>query len=388
MTDSQNGLKVFQILAGPGAGWGGGVVVVEAITRGLVEQGHSVCALCLSDIAGDHLRKAGAQIVTSSLWRRTINPFLDLAALWEIYQMCRREKYDIVNTHTSKGGFIGRIGARLAGVPLVVHTVHGYAFSTNHLPRWLAFIYTLLEKFATLFCDLIISVNAEDREAAIEKKVVPPGKIVTVLNGIDTARFENACAPAALRDELDPTGEAILIGSTGRLSTQKGFSYLISAMPLVLETYPNARLVIAGKGPLDEELDALIEELALSEQCRMLGFRDDVPELLSCLDIFVLPSLWEGLSISLLEAMAAGKPIVATDIRGTREVLEDGVDGLVVPSGDPAALAVGMISLIRDRERALVLGECARHKVKTAFSEEAMVRHTLDLYRSYYRRNI
>jgi glycosyltransferase involved in cell wall biosynthesis len=302
--------------------------------------------------------------------------------------VCRQEKFDIVNTHTSKGGVIGRIGARLAGVPLVVHTVHGYAFSTDHIPQWQVFIYTMIERLATLFCDLVISVNAEDRQRAIENKVAPPDKIVTVLNGIDTTPFEKAQAPTTLRDELDPTGEAILLGSTGRLSTQKGFSYLINAMPLVLEAYPDARLVIAGKGPLYEELDALIGELALNEQCKLLGFRDDIPELLTCLDIFVLPSLWEGLSISLLEAMAAGKPIVATDIRGTREVLEDGVDGVVVPPGDPAALKGGIADLIEDRERALVLGECAREKVRTAFSEEAMVRNTLELYRSYHRQKV
>jgi len=305
---------------------------------------------------------------------------MDLLAFWELFRLCRRERFDVVHTHTSKGGFLGRIAARLAGVPLVIHTAHGFYFNQMNCGPKAAVFYRFLEKFASHFCDLIISVNEEDRLSAIEKGVVSPSKIHTVINGINTKRFENVVPPDSLRRELDPSGQAILMGTTGRLMPQKGYQYLIQAMPSVLREFPGARVIFVGDGPLESELKGLAGQLGVSDQCRFLSFRTDIPELLASFDIFVLPSLWEGLSISLLEALAAGKPIVATNIKGNREVIDHGVNGLLVNPGDPAAVAEGIIHLIRDKEKARGVGERAREKARKCFSEEAMVQRTLDLY--------
>jgi glycosyltransferase involved in cell wall biosynthesis len=245
-----------------------------------------------------------------------------------------------------------------------------------------AVFYRFLEKFASHFCDLIISVNEEDRRVAIEKGVVSPSKIHTVINGINTKKFENVVPPESLRSELDPSGQCILIGTTGRLAPHKGYRQLIRAMPSVLREFPGARVIFVGDGPLEAELKGLADQLGVSDQCRFLGFRTDIPELQAVFDIFVLPSLREGLSISLLEALAAGKPIVATNIKGNREVIDHGVNGLLVNPEDPAGLAEGIIRLIRDKELARGMGERAREKAKASFNEEAMVRRTLDLYRS------
>lgn len=381
--DTNRGQKVFQVLAGAGGTWGGSGVVVLAITRRLIEQGCSVWVLCLSEIAAQRFEEVGANVVRSRFWRRSLSPLLDLLAFWELFRFCRREKFDVVNTHTSKGGFLGRIAARLAGVPLVIYTAHGYVFNEVD-SKLTAIFYTYLEKFAAYFCDLVISVNEEERLIAIEKKVVNPDKIVTVLNGINVSRFENVVAMDSLRRELAPSEQAIVIGTAGRLMPQKGFIYLIRAIPFILQEYQHTWFVFVGDGPLQSELKGLAGELGIADHCRFLGFREDIPGLLACFDIFVLPSLWEGLSITLLEAMAAGKPIVTTNIKGNREVITNGIDGLLVNPADPVALADAVINLIRDKERACAMGKRARHKIRTSFSEEVMVVRTLELYASAY----
>jgi len=192
-------IKVFQVLAG--GPWGGGAVVVLALTRALIEAGCQLWVLCLDEVVGRRFAEAGAHIVTCRHWRREINPPLDFLAFLELYKWCRRERFDLVNTHTSKGGFLGRLAARLAGVPRVVHTAHGFAFTETN-SRWLAILYTYLERLAGRFCDLVISVNEEERLDAIRRGVISPDKTVTVLNGIDLAPFEDVGAIEATRQGL------------------------------------------------------------------------------------------------------------------------------------------------------------------------------------------
>jgi glycosyltransferase involved in cell wall biosynthesis len=343
--------------------------------------GCEVWVLCVSEFTEQLFSGIGAKAVTSPFWRRAISPHMDLLAFWELFRFCRREKFDVVHTHTSKGGFLGRIGARLAGVPLVIHTAHGFHFNHMNCGPKEAMFYRGLERFAAFFCDLIISVNKEDRLSAIEKGVVSPSKIYTVENGIDTKKFENVVPPNSLRKDLDPSGRGILVGTTGRLVPQKGYRQLVLSMPSVLREFPETKVIFVGDGPLEAELKGLADRLGVSDNCRFLSFRTDIAELLAVFDIFVMPSLHEGLSISLIEALAAGKPIVATNIKGNREVIDNGVNGLLVNPADPAALAEGISHLIRKQEQARRMGEKAREKARASFSEEAMVQRTLDLYR-------
>jgi len=369
-------LKVFQVLAG--GPWGGGAVVVLSLTQELLKRGCQVWVLCLDDLVAQRFAEARANVVRCDAWRREINPVYDLISLWQLFRLCRRERFDLVVTHTSKGGLLGRIAARLAGVPKVIHTVHGFAWHEFSSPAAVLF-YTTLEKLAARFCDLIICVNNEDRLDAIRKGIVPEDKIVTVLNGIDTERFSVARPPELYRRLAGENG-APLIGTVGRLAPQKGFEFLIQAMPTVLTHYPQCKLVLVGNGPLEAELKALAFSLGVERQCEFLGFRSDIPELLACFDIFAHPSRWEGLSITLMEAMAASKPVVATDIKGNRELITDGVDGLLVAPANPEALANAIIGLLQDWEYAQAVGARARQKIQHQFSREAMVENTLRWY--------
>lgn len=377
--------KVFQVLAG--GPWGGGAVVVLAITRALMQIGCQVWVLCLDDVVAQRFAQAGAQVVRCNVWRREINPLHDLLSLGRLYWLCRRERFDLVVTHTSKGGFLGRIAARLAGVPRVIHTAHGFAWHGFTSAATTLFqiaspalrFYVTLERIAAHFCDLIISVNHEDRLDAVKRGVVPPEKIVTVLNGIDMARFSVVRSPG-LRQQLAKEREGFVIGAVGRLAPQKGFEYLIQAMPDVLSHYPDCRLVLVGEGPLEAQLKTLAHSLKVADRCEFLGFRSDIPALLACFDVFAQPSRWEGLSITLLEAMAAARPIVATDIKGNRELVAHGVDGLLAASADSQALANAIIELLQDRKRAETMGARAREKVGQHFSQAAMIENTLRWY--------
>jgi glycosyltransferase involved in cell wall biosynthesis len=377
--DEDRGPKVFHVLAG--GPWGGGAVVVLALTQALIQIGCQVWVLCLEDLVAHRFAEAGAQVVRCDTWRREISPLRDLITCWQLFRFCLRKRFDLVVTHTSKGGFLGRIAARLAGVPRIIHTAHGFAwheFTSSAATRF----YTMLERIAAHFCDLVISVNHEDRLDAINRQIVSPEKIVTVPNGIDVNRFSAAQLPT-LRQQLAGTRDSFVIGAVGRLAPQKGFKYLILAMPAILAKYPNCRLVVVGSGPLETKLRSLAC-LCLPQEvdrCEFLGFRTDIPELLGCFDVFVQSSLWEGLSITLLEAMAAAKPIVATDIKGTREVITDGVDGLLIEPADPTALADAIVELLQNRERARMMGIQARETIRQHFSQEAMVQNTLQLYK-------
>jgi glycosyltransferase involved in cell wall biosynthesis len=353
-------------------------VVVLTLTRALIDAGCQVWVLCQSDVVAQRFAEAGAQVVRCNTWRRELHPVYDLASFWYLFRLCRRERFDLVVTHTSKGGFLGRISARLAGVPRVIHTAHGFAWhefssSASNL------FYTALEWVAAHFCDLIICVNHEDRVAAIDRRVVAADKIVSVPNGIDVDRLVVA-RPSDLYLQLAGEDEASVIGVVGRLAPLKGVEYLIQAMPAILARYPSCRLVLIGDGPMESELKDLTRSLGVTDRCEFLGFRADIPDLLACFDVFVQPSLREAMSITLLEGMAAARPVVATDIKGNREVVTDGVDGLLVEPSAPEALANAVIELLEDRERANALGAQARETIRQKYSQEAMVENTLPWY--------
>jgi len=374
-------MKVLQVLGG--GAWGGGSVVVLAITRGLIARGDEVWVVALDEETERHFREAGAVVVRSPLWLRPINP-CDLAVFAHLYLLCARKRFDLVATHTSKGGFLGRLAARLAGVPRIVHHVHGFPFHQFTRPAALRF-YAALERIAGRACDLIIPVAEQHRQTAVHLGIKPAGEIRTVLNGIAPRMFESLDRSGARR-EFGFGDEELIIAAAGRLSRQKGFEYAIRAMPAVVSRFPSARLVIAGEGPLLEELRKEATAAGVAGRVSFLGFRRDVRRLLAATDVCVQPSLWEGLSISLMEAMAAGAAIVATDIWGNQEMIRHRREGLLVPAADPAALGEALCLLLAHPELRRELAEAARQTAREQFTEDRMVREVLAAYDSVARR--
>ncbi|MFB3778134.1 MAG: glycosyltransferase family 4 protein [Bryobacteraceae bacterium] len=368
-------MKILQVLGG--GAWGGGSVVVLAITRALLERGDEVWMACYDDQNASRFAEAGVRVVRPPLWFHPINP-LDVVPFVYLAALCRREKFDLVATHTSKGGFLGRFAARLGGVPHIVHHAHGFSFNKVLSPRAHRF-FVGLERLAARAGDHIISVNDEHRHMAIRLGVTRPERISTVHNGIEIGPLRTA-EGRKLRRDLGFSDSDLLIGAVGRLAPQKGFIYLLQAMPAILKEAPAAHLVLAGEGPLEEELKEETRKTGVAGRIHFLGFRSDVPALLAAFDVFALPSLWEGLSISLIEALAAGKAIVATDIDGNREVVDHGKTALVVPPADVPALASALGLLLSDRPLAERLASSARRSAEVRFSVRRMVEQNLEVY--------
>jgi glycosyltransferase involved in cell wall biosynthesis len=311
------------------------------------------------------------------MWDRPINPF-DAVPFVHLTGLCLKHRFDLVATHTSKGGFIGRLAARLAGVPHIVHYAHGFSFNKDLSPRAHKF-FVGLERLAARAGDFIICVNNENRLMAIRLGVEEPSRICTVHNGIDMQPYETANGPRARR-ELGLGDSDLLVGAIGRLAPQKGFIHLVRAMPALAASVPSVRLAIVGEGPLQNELEKEAIQLGVRDRIHFVGFRRDVPDLLAAFDVFALPSLWEGLSISLIEALAAGKPIVATDIDGNREVIDHGQTGLMIPPAQPGALAEALRELLTNRPLSLTLGRNAQLSARKRFSYQRMVAENLAVY--------
>jgi len=368
-------MKVLQVLCG--GSWGGGGVVVLAYVSEMIRRGDEVWVVCLDDEVERRFADAGARTVRMPLWFHAINP-CDVVPFVQLWRLCRRERFDLVATHTSKGGFIGRLAAKAAGAPCVVHHAHGFAFRETQKP-WLQRCYAVLERVAARACNLIVSVSEEHRQGGIRQRVAAPEKIVTVLNGIQVEGIGRTSAADARR-MLGLETEDVLIGVASRLAEKKGVEDLIAAFPEIHRTHPNTRLVLLGEGPFRQELEQRAQQTGLADGIHFTGFRDNVPDLLAAFDIIAQPSISEGLSIAVLEAMAAGKPVVACDIQGNREVIASGVTGILTPPSDPAALATAMRFLLDNPSVARKLGIAAQADCYRRFSQERMVRQILGLY--------
>lgn len=310
---------------------------------------------------------------------REIAPFSDLKALLKLYLLIRNQQYDIVHAHSSKAGILGRAAAWLAGTPVIIYTPHAFVFSGDSSPltRW---SYVQLERRAALWADAIICVSESEREAALANGVAEPEKLIVIQNGIDCRAFDTNFDHEAKRQALGLNASGPVVGTVGRLSAQKAYHYLIEAAVEVLEACPETQFVIVGDGELRGELERLADEWHVLESCVFTGFRNDVPEIMRVFDIFVLPSLYEGLPYTILEAMAAARPVIATEVTGSRDIIHTGETGLLVPSKDPSALATAILHLLQDRTKGRRMGLAGRQVVESRFTLAQMVRRTEELY--------
>ena len=368
-------MKVLQVLGG--GPWGGGSPVVLAIARALIERGDEVWVASYDPEELRRFGDAGARLQRLAFWTSPPHP-LDSIPFAQLLALCRRERFDLVVTHTSKGGFLGRIAARLAGIKHIIY--HAHAFYFHQLaPGLRRRFYLELEKLATRAGDLIITVSEEHRQSGIRGGVEEPERIITIPNGVDLRQFQ-ALDRATARQILEFDDSDLIVGSVGRLAAEKGYEHLLHAMPVILARHPAARLVIAGAGPVEEELRQEAALLGVEDRVTFLGFRRDVVGVLSTFDVFVQPSLREGLSVALLEAMATGRAIVASSISGNREAIDHGATGLLVPRANTRALAMAVCQLLDDPAHSRTLARNARRAARIRFSVDRMVEQHLNAY--------
>ncbi|MEM7533263.1 MAG: glycosyltransferase family 4 protein [Chloroflexota bacterium] len=312
---------------------------------------------------------------------REIHPYKDVLALWRLTQIMRREKYQIVHTNSSKAGIVGRWAAKLAGVPIIVHTVHGWGHHERQHPLIRAF-YIWLEKRTLTVTDKLIVVTPKDIADGLQDGIGTEDDYVLIRSGIELERFGHPqVSPPEMRQLLGIPQDAPVVGSVTRLSPQKGPLDFVQMAARIAQTHPDTHFVMVGDGPLRGDVEALIAQHGLTAQFHLTGLRRDVPELLATFDIFVLTSLWEGLPRVLPQAMATGLPIVATAIDGNAEAVEDGVNGFLVPPENPTALSQSVCQLLDDDALAQRMGQAGLARVEE-FGAQRMVDQVSALYRA------
>lgn len=312
---------------------------------------------------------------------RDISPLRDPASLTFLYRAFRSFRPDVVHTHTAKAGAVGRIAARLARVPVVVHTYHGHVFHSYFSPAKTR-LFLAIERALARRTDRLLAVSESVRDELLRYRIAGPDRLVTLPLGLDLRGFLDVeRARGALRRELGVGPATPLVGIIARLVPIKRHEDFLLAAGLVAERISEARMVVVGDGERRVELEALAQNAGLGERVRFLGWRRDLERVYADLDVVVLTSANEGSPVSLIEAMAAGRAVVATRVGGVPDLVDDGVSGMLVPPRSPRAVADAVVALLADGERRRHLGEAGRKRVYPAYAVERLVADVERLYR-------
>lgn len=321
-----------------------------------------------------------AEVLLLPQLKHPIAPLWDLLALLRLRSHFRARRVDLVHTHSSKAGILGRIAAWLAGVPVIVHTVHGWSFNETQ-PVWLRRLYVWLERMAARVTDRIVVVASTNRDKGLAEGIGRLGQYVVVHSGIEAREFDKPDTDrATVRRALGFSDEHVVVGSVACMKPQKAPLDFVRAAHAAHAQDDRLRFFIAGDGELMPAVRALVRELDMEGVVRLLGWRRDVVDLLHAMDIFLLTSLFEGLPRVVLQAMAAGVPVVATEVDGTPEVVEDGVTGLLVPAGETEEAARAVLRLAGDAPLRKRCVERARTRLTREFDIAQMVRDLDRLY--------
>jgi len=336
------------------------------------------CAAVESQLAD--ARRRGVNIIRIPSLLRRISPMNDLHAFWDLFRIIKAHKPDLVHTHTSKAGILGRMAAALAGVPLIVHTPHGHVFFGHFSPA-LSRVFLWVERLFGALTDRIIVLTDAEGNDYTDRKVYDAAKLARVHSGVDIEKFESSTVGVIEKKRaLGLAPNRVVVGFVGWLLPIKGPLYLLKAMQEVWQDYEDIDLVFIGKGELDVDLRAAALKAGANGRVHFLGWRNDIEEIMPLFDIFVLPSLNEGMGRVLVEAMAAGRPIVASDTGGIPDLVQHNYNGLLVPPGDHIALAAGIRQLMVNPHKAELMGQRGR-EMCDRFSLEAMIAKFDTLYR-------
>ena len=333
------------------------------------------------------LRERGIRIEVLPELLRRLSPFYDVMAFVALWRLFRRERPEIVHTHTSKAGLLGRWAAWLAGVPLIVHTPHGHVFWGYFGPAKTR-LFVLLERLSALLTDRLVMLTKQEGIDHIRFGIAAAEKFTTIHSGIDLGRF-SARGPDGIetRKELGIPEEAFVVGSVGRLTAIKGHCVLIEAARKVIARHKNTVFVFLGAGELLEELRRQASEGGIANHVRFTGWQSDVGRIMSTYDLCAFPSLNEGMGRAIVEAMSMGIPIIASRIGGITDLMDDGVSGFLVPPADPEALADRIVYLMQHPERGRRMAKKALETV-AEYGSGAMVRKIEDVYSDLLSRKV
>jgi glycosyltransferase involved in cell wall biosynthesis len=336
----------------------------------------------------EQAKKAGVPVRLVPSLRREPNPVLDVRACLELRAIFLRNRYEIVHTHSGKAGFLGRLAARLARVPIIVHTVHGPSFYRyqNPLGNWL---FTWAELLAGEWTTQFVSVADAMTEEYLAAGVGTPARYVTIYSGMDVEAFARARPDPQLRAALGISEGEPVVGKVARLFRLKGHEFLFEAAPRIVAAVPQVKFLLVGDGIYRQRFERLAAEMGLGNRFVFAGLvpPEQMPRYVALMDVLVHLSLREGLPRAVAQALACGRPVVAFDVGGAREVCRDGETGFLLRPGDVEGLARSVIRLLNERELAAKMAARGQQLVRDRFSEERMVRRLDELYRQLRRRS-
>jgi glycosyltransferase involved in cell wall biosynthesis len=296
--------------------------------------------------------------------------------------------FDIVHTHSSKAGILGRLAARIAGVPVRIHTVHGWSFH-ERMGRLNRRFNVILERVAARITDSLIVVTETDLDKGLQAGIGTNRQYALIRSGIDFGRFNGRDSePDRRRVELGLRPDSFLVGTMGRLSPQKSPLDFVKMAEMLSRELENVEFIYLGDGPLRGEVERMIRSRGLMESVHLLGMRDDVERIIGLLDVYVQTSLWEGLPRAFLEATAAGVPVVATRVDGAKEFFEDGLNGFIVGPRDIDTMVQNVKRLLKDPDLRARIVKNAREKMGKEYSVDVMIEGIESLYRRLMRDNV
>jgi len=335
--------------------------------------GHEVIGVCSGGPWLEKVRAEGFRTMPLPI-ARNLSPLRHWVSYLRLVRLFRQERFDLVHVHTPIAALLGRLAARRAGVGRIVYTAHGFYFHERMAP-WKRALFIVLEKWGGRHTDVLFTQAEEDAESARRLGLCRGGVIEAIGNGVEPARFspptDGGAARAKLLVELDTPENAVVVMMTGRLVAEKGYPELFAAM-----AGQDAILWAAGER-LASDHAAQVSAGALPPNVRLLGHRQDVPDLLRAADIFTLPSHREGMPRSIIEAMMVGLPVIATDIRGSREEVVEGETGLLVPVADRNALAGAIRELVADAARRKQMGAAGRRRALELYDESKVIQRQM-----------
>lgn len=347
---------------------GAEMMLLKTLPR-LPEWKHVVCSLTSKGDVGERLEQAGIRVFALRAKHR-----FGISVVRQLITLLRQHRPVIVHTYLVHGNLVGRVAARLAHVPIVISSIRSKLQELRFIP------FILLDTLTAWMVTRYVA-NAHALQRVFQRYGIPAKKFRILTNGIDLSMFSAHVAAAPARQRLALPADAYVLGYVAKLRPEKGHRYLLQGFQRLRATLPQAHLVLIGDGPDELTLRVFARELGLGESVRFLGRRTDVPELLHALDVFVLPSEYEGMSNALLEAMACGKPVVAAATPENAEVVSNGVHGLLVQGRNPEALADALRALWQDRARAHAMGAAARRRIEERYSLEASAEQLRLFYR-------
>ena len=374
MNSSDQKISILFVIGG--LEFGGGERVFLQLASGLKDRYRVFVATSTNGLFTSELNRLGIEVFSVDMSRQ-----LTLKPIYQIKKIIRNNEIDLVHSQGARADFFARSAGRIANAPHILCTVAMpvEGFEVGPLRKT---IYRFMDGLSERYVEKFIVVSESLKNTLIKERGIPPHRVVRIYNGIEIDKYNPKLKKTSFRNNWGIPPAVPIVGAIGRMVWQKGFKFLIKAIPDIVGVTPNARFLLVGDGPLRPDLENLARKLNVYDRIIFTGFRSDIPDLLSTMDVLAVPSLLEGFPMITLEAMALATPVVATQIHGITEQIVDGKEGVLIPPRNTDALARAVKQLITDRELSARLGTAARKRVESSFSVEKMVRETEKVYSS------